>query len=194
MQSISPPPPTWIPPPRPPPAPAWCQHEGSAAGWFPRPVAYRVAETPPAASAPAGRVTANPSLRRSARTPACIGRAHDLGNRVERPSAGHRTPTRGKARRADLHRAEQRHQPPGALIFEGPLRAAALAASPAAAMILRLSLNEGPATQQVASCPPRASAQSFAAHIRPRPRDRRPHERQRSHPVRPTPTKPATSS
>jgi hypothetical protein len=33
---------------------------------------------------------------------------HDLGNRVERPSAGHRTPTRGKARRADLHRAEQR--------------------------------------------------------------------------------------
>jgi hypothetical protein len=54
----------------------------------------------------------------------------------------HRTPTRGKARRADLHRAEQRHQSPGTLIFEGPQRAAALAASPVAAMILRLSLNE----------------------------------------------------
>jgi hypothetical protein len=67
---------------------------------------------------------------------------HDLGNRVECPTTGHRTPTRGKARRADLRRAEQRHQPPGALIFEGPLRAAALAASPAAAMILRLRLNE----------------------------------------------------
>jgi hypothetical protein len=43
---------------------------------------------------------------------------------------------------ADLHRAEQRHQSPGTLIFEGPLRAAALAASAAAAMILRLRLNE----------------------------------------------------
>ena len=51
-----------------------------------------------AASAPGGKVTANPSLRWSARTAACIDR-HDLGNRVERPSAGHRTPTRGKARR-----------------------------------------------------------------------------------------------
>jgi hypothetical protein len=66
----------------------------------------------------------------------------DLGNRVERPSARHRTPTRGKARHPNLHRAEQRHQSPGALIFDGPLRAAALAASPAAAMILRLRLNE----------------------------------------------------
>ena len=36
---------------------------------------------------------------------------HDLGNRVERPSAGDRTPTRGKARRADLHRAEQQRRP-----------------------------------------------------------------------------------
>ena len=72
----------------------------------------------------------------------CASVGHDLGNRVERPSAGHRTPTRGKARRADLHRAEQRHQSPGALIFKGSLRAAALAASPTAAMILRLGLNE----------------------------------------------------
>jgi hypothetical protein len=46
-----------------------------AAGRFPWPVACRAAETPPAASAPGGRVTANPSLRRSARTPACMGRA-----------------------------------------------------------------------------------------------------------------------
>jgi hypothetical protein len=67
---------------------------------------------------------------------------HDLGNRVELPSAGHRTSTWGKARRADPDHAEQRHQPPGAVIFEGPLRPAALAASPAAAMIRRLGLNE----------------------------------------------------
>jgi hypothetical protein len=61
-----------------------------------------------------------------------------LGHHVRRQvTAGYRTPARREARRADLHRGEQRRQSPGALIFEGPLRATA---SPAT--ILCLSLNE----------------------------------------------------
>jgi hypothetical protein len=77
--------------------------------------------------------------------PLVFGRAsvgHDLSDRVERPTTGHCAPTRSKSRRADLHRIKQRHQPPGALNFEGPLRTAALAASPAAAMTLRPPANK----------------------------------------------------
>jgi hypothetical protein len=110
---------------------------------------------------------------------------HDLGNRIERPSASHCTATRGKARRADLHRAEQRHQSSGALIFEGSLRAAALAASPAAAMILRLNLNEMDlqGSKQMLTLLQRQPDQPrrIFGHGRA---TAHPHERQRSHPVR----------
>jgi hypothetical protein len=39
------------------------------------------------------------------------------------------------------HSIEQRHQPPGACIFDGPLRSAPLTAPPAAAVVLRLCLH-----------------------------------------------------
>jgi hypothetical protein len=72
----------------------------------------------------------------------CASVGHDLGDRAERLATGHRAPAWGKARRADFHRAEQRHQSARAQIFERPLHAAPLAASPAAAMVLRLCFDK----------------------------------------------------
>jgi hypothetical protein len=118
------------------PATASCsslgQHEGFAAGWQ----KFRQQRPRPAVGQQRTCLRDGPLVLRRASV------RHDLGNRIKCLAAGYRAPTRGKARRADLHRTEQRHQSPGALIFEGSLRAAALAASPVPAMILRLSLNE----------------------------------------------------
>jgi hypothetical protein len=44
---------------------------------------------------------------------------HDLGDRAKRPATGHRAPAWGEARRADFHRAEQRHQSARAQILSG---------------------------------------------------------------------------
>jgi hypothetical protein len=67
--------PTWIPPPRQPPAPAWHRHEVFAAGSSRRFAGYREAETLTAVSAPGDRAIRPPSWRRPARIRACIGRA-----------------------------------------------------------------------------------------------------------------------
>ena len=44
--------------------------------------------------------------------------------------------------RGNIYGTEQRHKTPGPLVFDGPRRPAPLASPPAAAMILRLCLNE----------------------------------------------------
>jgi hypothetical protein len=93
---------------------------------------------------------------------------HDFSDRAECPTMGHRTSTRRESRRVDPHRTEQRHQPPGAPIFEGPLRATALATSPTAANDPPPALEQdGPATLRAPAFRLPASTRSSAAHILP---------------------------
>ena len=56
--------------------------------------------------------------------------------------AGHRTPAGQKARRSNLHRSEQRGQPPRADILERPLRPTMRADPPLPAIFLCLSPNK----------------------------------------------------
>ena len=67
---------------------------------------------------------------------------HDFGGRVQCLADGHGAPAGGEPGSADCHSAEQRHQPPGARIFDRPLRTTPLTAPPAATMIRRLCLDQ----------------------------------------------------
>ena len=74
-----------------------------------------------------------------------LGRApvrHNLGDRIERMPSGHRTSAGQKSRCPDLHRSEQRGQPPRANILKRPLQPTMRADPPLAAIVLRLRLNK----------------------------------------------------
>ncbi len=66
---------------------------------------------------------------------------HDLGDRREGRTQGHAALAGLKARGSDLHRAEQRPQPPRPSILQRSLRPASRAAPPGLAMLLGLSLD-----------------------------------------------------
>ena len=67
---------------------------------------------------------------------------HDLADRTQGLAAAHRATAWLEAGRRNIHGTEQRQKTPGPLVLDGPRRPTPLASPPAAAMILRLCLNE----------------------------------------------------
>ena len=67
---------------------------------------------------------------------------HDLADRPQGLAAGHSATAWLGPGRENIHGIEQRQKTPGPLVLDEPRRSAPLASPPAAAMILRLCLNE----------------------------------------------------
>ena len=72
----------------------------------------------------------------------CAAVGHDLADRAQGLGASHSATAWLEPGRGNLYGTEQRHKTSGPLVLDGPRRLAPLASPPAAAMILRLCLNE----------------------------------------------------
>jgi hypothetical protein len=81
-------------------------------------------------------IFANPLVLR------CAPVGHDLADRTQGLAAGHSATVWLEPGRGNIYGTEQRQNTPEPLVLDGPRRPAPLALSPAAAMILRLCLNE----------------------------------------------------
>ena len=72
----------------------------------------------------------------------CAAVGHDLADRAQGLGASHSATAWLEPGRGNIHGTEQRHKTSGPLVLDRPRRSAPLASPPAAAMIVRLCLNE----------------------------------------------------